>query len=75
MAVLWAVSTVFVALRVLGKMITRTFCTEDHLVIAAVVLSVAPVACVVYSEFVVILLLPSSVGSRTNECMALEGNV
>ena len=51
MSVLYGVTVFFVLLRVLSKMITHTFCAEDHMIIFAVVLSAAPFACVVDSEY------------------------
>ncbi|ROW01257.1 hypothetical protein VMCG_05955 [Cytospora schulzeri] len=48
MSALYGVTVVFVALRILSKMITHTFCAEDHMIISAVIISAAPFACVVY---------------------------
>lgn len=49
-AALYGVSVVFLLLRTVSKALTRTFCVEDHIIIAAMVLAVAPMACVFYSE-------------------------
>lgn len=62
-AALYGVSVFFLLLRLVSKALTRTFCTEDYIIIAAMVLAVAPMACVFYSErlapCLLRLLLPS----------------
>lgn len=40
----------FVILRVMSKLISRTFCTEDYLLITAMFLAVAPLTTLLYSE-------------------------
>ncbi|ROW03337.1 hypothetical protein VSDG_01261 [Cytospora chrysosperma] len=48
MSALYGVTVAFVLLRILSKMITHTFCAEDYMIISAVILSAAPLGCVVY---------------------------
>lgn len=55
MSALYGAAVFFVLLRVLSKMITKTFCSEDHMIIFAVILSAAPFACVVYSRYTLTL--------------------
>lgn len=51
MSTLYSLSLVFVGLRALSKFMTRTFCTEDYIIISAVILTIVPLAAVLYSEF------------------------
>ncbi|KUI53608.1 hypothetical protein VP1G_00986 [Cytospora mali] len=48
MSVLYGVTVAFVLLRVLSKLMTQTFCTEDHLIICALLLSAVSFVCAVY---------------------------
>lgn len=45
-------TAVFVMLRTLSKLMTRTLYAEDHIITAAVTLAMAPFVCVIYSECV-----------------------
>lgn len=47
---LFGISVGFVALRVASKLMSRTFCTEDYLLISSMVLAVVPLTTVLYSE-------------------------
>lgn len=51
MSVLYGVAALFVLLRVTSKLMTRTFCVEDHMIIYAVLLATVPFVCILYSEF------------------------
>lgn len=57
MSALWGASLVFVVLRALSKYMTRTFFVEDHIIISSVVLAVAPMVCVLYSEHMILSML------------------
>lgn len=62
MSALYGVAAFFVLLRVLSKLITHTFCADDYMIILAVVLSAAPFACVLYSQYTPV---PAN---RRNDC-------
>lgn len=47
---LFGIAVGFVSLRVVSKLMSRTFCTDDYLLIAATVLAVVPLTTVLYSE-------------------------
>lgn len=51
MSVLYGAVIVFVLLRAASKMMTRTFWMEDYIIILAAVLTAAPFACVIASEY------------------------
>lgn len=63
MSALYGAAAFFVLLRVLSKMITHTFCADDYMIILAVVLSAAPFACVLYSQYA-----PVPANRRNNDC-------
>lgn len=47
---LFGISVAFVTLRVASKLISRTFCTEDYLIITATILAIVPLTTVLFSE-------------------------
>lgn len=51
MAVLFCMVIVFVTLRLASKLMTGTFCTEDHIIMAAVIVTIVPVVAIFCGEF------------------------
>lgn len=58
---LFGASVAFVVLRVASKLMSRTFCTEDYLIIAAISLAVAPMTGILCSKlfFIMYFLFPT----------------
>lgn len=51
MSVLFGVATLAVILRTLSKLLTRTFCTEDHMIIAGLLIAIVPLTAIICCEF------------------------
>lgn len=51
MSVLYGAAIVFILLRTVSKMMTRTFWMEDYIIISATVVTAAPFACMIDSEY------------------------
>lgn len=51
LSVLYGAAIIFILLRTVSKVMTRTFWMEDYIIISATVLAAAPFACVVDSEY------------------------
>lgn len=56
MSALYGVAVIFVILRVLSKLITQTFCFEDHMIICAVLLLAVPFVCALSSKPIFVLV-------------------